>query len=98
MAEQRRSPRTAVALDCTLTRPRGNPVRGRTRDLGTDGMLVVTERPLAIYEEVGFDLVAPGDQHRDGRARVLREQGANCYALRFEAAVEDILDWVSQTT
>ncbi len=96
--EHRGSPRHAVAFDCTLTRPHGNPVRGRTEDLGAGGMRVVTDRPLTIDEELGFELLLDATGPVDGRARVVRQQGPNCYALRFEAAAADIVDWVSRTT
>lgn len=72
-------------MDCpvTLMRRRGSPVGGRTEDVGPDGARIVVERPLTIDEELGFDLVL-GDVHVDGRARVLRQQAGNRYALRFE--------------
>jgi len=69
----------------TLERRRGGPIAGRTEDLATDGARVVVDRPLAVDEELRFDLTCPGGHHVDGRARVLRQQRPDCYALRFEA-------------
>jgi hypothetical protein len=80
--DQRRAARAEVALELTLMRPRGGPVLGRTADVGPGGARVLVERPLAIDEELVFDLVTPTG-HVDGRARVLRQYGRNCYALRF---------------
>jgi len=82
-------------MDCpvTLMRRRGGAVGGHTEDVGPGGARVVVDRPLGIDEELAFDLVL-GDVHVDGRARVLRQQGANRYALRFEsldAAATDVL-------
>lgn len=73
-------------MDCpvTLMRRRGSPVNGHTEDLGPGGARIVVDRPLTVDEELVFDLRI-GEEHVDGRARVLRQQGANCYALRFEA-------------
>jgi PilZ domain-containing protein len=81
--EQRRTPRTALACPVVLLRRRGGPVTGRTEDVGPGGARVVVDRPLGVDEEVEFDLTL-GGAHVDGRARVLRQQGLNCYALRFE--------------
>jgi hypothetical protein len=81
---QRQSPR--VSLDCpvTLLRRHGGPIDGHTEDVGPGGARIVVDRPLRIDEELDFDLVLDG-VHVDGRARVLRQQSANRYALRFEA-------------
>ncbi len=79
-AERRRAERTEIAVECTLQRARGAPIRCETVDLGTGGMAVSSHRPLATDEIVEFDLPAV-----HGRARVLREQGYHVYALRFEA-------------
>ena len=86
-AEQRHSPR--VLLDCPLTllRRRGAPVGGHTEDLGPGGARIIVDRPLRIDEELDFDLVL-GGVHVDGRARVLRQQSHNGYALRFESLAE----------
>ena len=79
-AERRREQRTEIAVECTLQRARGAPIRCETVDLGTGGMAVCSDRPLAADEIVEFDLPAV-----HGRARVLREQAYHVYALRFEA-------------
>lgn len=83
-----------MALPCTLTRRNGNPVRATTQDIGAGGMRVITERPLSIDEELEFDLAPDAENHPHGRARVVRQQRMDCYALRFDAAVDDILAWV----
>lgn len=79
MTDQRRSPRARIELQCTLHRRTGSPIAGHTVDLGPGGMCVCTSRPLAADEELRFEL--PGI---DGRARVLRQQGHDRYAVRFE--------------
>ena len=79
-AERRRGERTEIAVECTLQRSRGAPIRCETVDLGHGGMAVCSDRPLADDELVEFDLPAV-----HGRARVLREQAYHVYALRFEA-------------
>jgi hypothetical protein len=78
--ERRRGERTEIAVECTLKRTRGAPIRCETVDLGPGGMAVASDRPLAADELVEFDLPAI-----HGRARVLREQAYHVYALRFEA-------------
>ena len=84
MSPQRRAtPRASLALDLMLLRARGNRILGRTVDVGAGGMRVTTDRPLTIDEVLEFDLDL-ADRHMDGRARVLRMQGHNQYALRFE--------------
>jgi hypothetical protein len=81
----RRSTRVALQFDVTLMRTRGNPVEGRTRDIGAGGMCVTAARPLAIDEVLSFELDIGLDGRRvTGDARVLREQIPNVYALRFE--------------
>lgn len=82
-AERRRSPRVPVALACTLARRSGAPIAGETVDLGPGGMCVSTSRPLAPDEVLCFELPAPGTPVR-GEARVLRQQAARTYAMRFE--------------
>lgn len=85
MTDQRKSPRTRMAVTCTLHRRNGAPIEARTVDVGPGGMCVTCARPLATDEVLHFDLpLAPGDIV-DGEARVLREQGYHVYALRFEA-------------
>jgi hypothetical protein len=78
--ERRRGERSEIAVECTLKRSRGAPIRCETVDLGPGGMAVSSDRPLATDELVEFDLPAV-----HGRARVLREQAYHVYALRFEA-------------
>jgi hypothetical protein len=80
----RRAPRVDLELELTLMRPHGGPVLGRTQDVGPGGARVIVERPLAIDEELTFDLVTR-EGHVDGRARVVRQDGVNSYALRFTA-------------
>jgi hypothetical protein len=70
-----------IELDCTLSRGKGSPIPAKTVDLGTGGMRVRCERPLAEDELVEFAI--PGRRF-GGRARVLREQRYHVYALRFE--------------
>jgi len=82
-ADRRRAERTEIAVECTLQRARGGPIRCETVDLGPGGMAVCSDRPLAADELVDFDLPAV-----HGRARVLREQAYHVYALRFEALPE----------
>lgn len=89
MSPQRRAtPRADLALDLMLLRARGNRVNGRTVDVGAGGMRVTTDRPLTIDEVLEFDLDL-AERRLDGRARVLRMQGHNQYALRFEDLDED---------
>jgi len=81
--EQRHSPRARIDCPVTLLRRRGSPIGGHTEDVGPGGARVVVDRPLTVDEELAFDLLL-GDVRVDGRARVLRQQAANRYALRFE--------------
>lgn len=78
---QRRSP---VVLDAQLERKVGKAVGAQTRDLCTHGARIVTDRPLAIDEELTFDLEVEGRTHLRLASRVLREQHHSTYALRFE--------------
>jgi PilZ domain-containing protein len=82
-SDQRHSPRAPLDCPVTLLRRRGSPVTGHTEDVGPGGARIVVDRPLSVDEELGFD-IALGDVHVDGRARVVRQQGINRYALRFE--------------
>ena len=72
-------------MGCTLTRRIGRPIAATTVDLGCTGMSVATTRPLAIDEQLHFDLPALPFALVSGRARVLRDQGHDVYGLRFEA-------------
>jgi PilZ domain len=71
-------------MECTLHRRHGSPISGRTVDLGPGGMCIATSRPLAADEVLTFEL-AP---RISGRARVLRQQGYDSYAVRFETLGE----------
>jgi PilZ domain len=71
-------------MQCTLHRRSGSPVTGHTIDVGPGGMRICTSRPLAADEVLRFELT-PGI---DGRARVLRQQSHDTYAIRFEALGE----------
>jgi hypothetical protein len=82
--DRRRAPRSPVAMNCTLTRRIGNPITATTVDLGSGGMSVSTPRPLAIDEELRFDLPPRPFPLLSGRARVVRDQGHDVYGLRFE--------------
>jgi hypothetical protein len=88
--EQRQAARVPIDCPVTLLRRRGSPVDAHTEDVGPGGARIVCDRPLGIDEELTFDLTL-GDAHVDGRARVLRQQGLHCYALRFEALGEAAL-------
>jgi hypothetical protein len=99
--EQRHSPRVPIDCPVTLLRRRGGPVDGHTEDVGPGGARIVVDRPLSIDEEFEFNLIL-GDVHVDGRARVLRQQSSNRYALRFEsldaAAAHLLTDAATRTT
>jgi hypothetical protein len=82
--ERRRAPRSPVAMECTLKRRIGSPINATTVDLGSGGMSVATTRPLAVDEELGFELPPLPLALVSGRARVVRDQGGDVYALRFE--------------
>jgi c-di-GMP-binding flagellar brake protein YcgR len=74
-----------MSVECMLRRRAGSPISCETVDVGTGGMSVSSERPLAADEVVSFDLAAIA---LSGRARVLRQQGHQLYALRFEQLAE----------
>jgi hypothetical protein len=80
VTDKRRSPRVRLEMDCTLHRRNGSPITGRTVDLGPGGMCVATTRPLSADEVLTFEL----PPRISGRARVLRQQGFDSYAVRFE--------------
>jgi PilZ domain len=84
MAERRRELRREIAVECTLQRAKGSPIRCETVDVGPGGMAVCSDRPLATDEVVVFELPAV-----HGQARVLREQAYHVYALRFETLREE---------
>ena len=79
-SDRRQAQREALVVPCTLRRSKGRAIHCETIDLGTGGMAVASDRPLATDELVIFDLPAVR-----GQARVLREQAYHVYALRFEA-------------
>jgi hypothetical protein len=81
MADRRDRARVEMSVECMLRRRAGTPIACETVDVGTGGMSVSSERPLAADEVVSFDLAAI---ELSGRARVLRQQGHQVYALRFE--------------
>jgi len=82
-----RSPQAHIALTCTVRRRSGAPIPVQTRDVGPRGMRIVSPRPLALDETVGFDL--PNlDMRVSGVARVLRQERMNVYVLRFEGLPE----------
>ena len=57
----------------------------RTVDLGTGGARVTSDRPLRVDEELRFDVALCDEaEHVVGTGRVLRQDGHNVYALRFE--------------
>lgn len=81
------APRAEIALPCTLHRSVGSPIPAQTLNLGPWGMRVSSPRPLSLDETIGFDL--PNLAMRiNGRARVLRHERLNVYALRFEGLPE----------
>jgi c-di-GMP-binding flagellar brake protein YcgR len=81
MDERRRTARVEMTVECMLRRRAGSPISCETVDVGTGGMSVSSERPLATDEVVSFDLAAIA---LSGQARVLRQKGHQVYALRFE--------------
>lgn len=83
MPDQRGSPRVEVALEVSLGRKVGNDVHAQTCDLSATGACITCTRPLRVDEEVRFDLTLP-EGHCGGKARVLRQQRHDTYALRFE--------------
>ena len=76
--------RADLALECVLRRRTGSQISVLTVNVGPGGMCVTTQRPLAIDEVLDFDLPLAGSEHLDGRARVVRQERPDRYALRFE--------------
>ena len=91
MAERRGTPRTELSVACTLRRRTGSAISVRTVNVGPGGMCITTPRPLAIDEVLHFDLLA-GAEHVDGRARVVRQERPDRYALRFEGLLGPTLE------
>ncbi len=85
-----RAPTTGVALSCTLHRTHGSPIRAQTLAIGPRGMQVRSQRPMSLDETIGFELLDLG-MRVCGRARVLRVERANVYALRFENLPEPMV-------
>jgi hypothetical protein len=81
VSERRHAPRVEMAVSCLLRRRAGSPISCETVDVGTGGMSVCSERPLADDEVVAFE-VEPIEL--SGRARVLRQHAHQVYVLRFE--------------
>ena len=96
MPERRLTPRADVALPCVLRRRSGTAIDARTVNLGAGGMCIATPRPLATDEVLEFDLVLSGAERVDGRARVLRQEGHDAYAMRFEGLLEPARDRLLQ--
>ena len=85
-----RAPKAPIVMGCTLRRTIGSPVRAETLEVGPRGMQVRSQRPLSLDETVGFELPDLGIRV-NGRARVVRIERANVYALRFEGLPEPIV-------
>jgi hypothetical protein len=92
--DRRREERVELAMECMLRRRAGSPISCETVDVGTGGMSVCSERPLATDELLAFDLGSERELH--GRARVLRQQGHQVYALRFEGLPDDARAGIEQ--
>ncbi len=90
-ADHRQAVRLEIALPCTLRRAVGRPIAARTLNVGAGGMLVSSDRPLTVDEPLDFDL-ANLDVAISGRARVLRHQQRDVYALRFERLPAPLAD------
>jgi c-di-GMP-binding flagellar brake protein YcgR len=90
-SEQRTGPRASVVLDVMLARKAGRPLTARTVDLSAGGARVRSDRPLRIDERLHFNVDLPTQRHLDGTARVLRQDGHDVYALRFEDCAPAIL-------
>jgi hypothetical protein len=76
-----------MQVDCTLRRRTGSAIACQTVDVGPGGMCVCSPRPLAADEELTFELERPAVS---GRGRVLRQQGHDVYAIRFEGLREPL--------
>lgn len=86
--QRRSATRSPIALDCTLARRTGSSIACRTLDVGGGGMRISSPRPLSVDETLEFSL-ALSRAAVAGNARVLRMQGHNEYALRFEGLRDD---------
>jgi hypothetical protein len=85
-----RAPKASLTMSCTLRRSIGSPISAQTLEIGPRGMQVRSQRPLSLDETVGFELPDLG-MRVDGRARVVRVERANVYALRFEGLPEPMV-------
>jgi hypothetical protein len=85
-----RAPKAGVTMPCTLRRSIGSPIAAQTLEIGPRGMQVRSQRPMSLDETIGFELPDLGIRV-GGRARVLRIDRANVYALRFEGLPEPML-------
>lgn len=81
--DKRRAPRAEVKCACALKRNSGASIEAETVNLGPGGALLKCRRPLTIDESLAFDLDVT-DCHIETQARVLRHEGHDTYALRFE--------------
>jgi PilZ domain-containing protein len=84
------APKSRVVMPCTLRRTVGSPITAQTLEIGPRGMLVRSQRPMSLDETIAFELPDLG-MRVAGRARVLRVERANVYALRFEGLPEPMV-------
>jgi hypothetical protein len=91
-------PRADMAVPCLLRRRTGSPISVETVNVGPGGMCVMTKRPLGIDEILEFDLPLADTDHVDGRARVVRQERHDVYALRFEGLREPVRDRLQRFT
>jgi hypothetical protein len=90
LAVESHAPKARVALDCTLRRSLGSPIRAETLEIGPRGMQLRSARPMSLDETVDFELPDLG-MRICGRARVARIDRANVYALCFEGLPEPMV-------
>jgi hypothetical protein len=93
-ADKRRAPRVNVAVRCALRRSSGSSIQAETLNLGPGGALLRTGRPLTIDESLEFAL----DMRVVAPARVLRQEGHDVYALRFENPPEPMVRRLHELT
>jgi hypothetical protein len=94
-ADKRRAPRVNVAVRCALRRSSGgSSIQAETLNLGPGGALLRTLRPLTIDESLEFSF----DMRIAGPARVLRQEGHDVYALRFENPPEPMVRRLHELT
>jgi hypothetical protein len=85
-----RAPKARITMGCTLRRSFGSPICAETLEIGPRGMQLRSARPMSLDETVDFELPDLG-MRVGGRARVLRVERANVYALRFERLPEPMV-------